>query len=144
MIQRLKAWHKTEKRMLPVLCIDFAGTEIQKGTPCIVAYENDGCYPLDEVELVLSTGKQDVHENEVYEGDIVEFKVERIFDLNDYTTECNAVAFGYGVVEWFAPEFRIKKFKGLEFYDYMGEKFGWDELRVVGNVYENPELLEVK
>ncbi len=86
----------------------------------------------------------DKFENKIYDGDIVELKIETIFPLNDYATECTAYQYCYGVVEWVAPEFRIKGLRGSEFYDPMGDLFSWEELRVVGNRWENPELLEDK
>ncbi len=124
MIPKLKAWHKTEKRMLPVLCIDFTGTEIQKGTPCIVAYENDGCYPLKDVELLLYSGNVDINKKEICEGDIVY----RHETGNNYV-----VSFEHGNF--------LAKLLIHEFVTYLS---GIYPFRYVGNIYENPELLEDK
>lgn len=124
MITKYKAWHKTERRMLPVICIDFTGTEIIKGTPCIVAYEHDGCYKLEDVELVQFIGTNDQIGDPIYNGDIL---------LNKFTNRLYIVKFiecGF----WFMSTFK----------DGSREFPRGENYKVVGNVYENPELLEGK
>jgi len=80
--------------------------------------------------------------DDIYEGDVVESKDVIIFCLNEYITECKACVYGHGVVEWNSPNFRIKRLNGSEFYDPMGDRFEWSELRVIGNMWDNPELLK--
>lgn len=72
---------------------------------------------LDEVNLVQYTGLKDKNGKEIYEGDIVTFEG----SLTDYA---GIVEFKYGSYEPF-PYWR-----------------SGNDYEVIGNIYENPELLE--
>ena len=83
----------------------------------------------DEYELMQYTGLKDKNGVEIYEGDIVE-------------TVYNGEVFA-GVVVYDLSEVDFKVTDGKEKY---GRNFqyltGNDENEVLGNIYENPELLE--
>jgi hypothetical protein len=94
----------------------------------LVSYKVDNkvIRPLSELVLMQSTGRVDRNGKEIFEGDIVSRK---------YPNGC----FKSGDIWWneSAARFYVNSDYGLE----------WDiccsgELMVVGNIYENPELLK--
>lgn len=72
------------------------------------------------------TGLKDKNGKEIYEEDIL-------------TTDNNRI----GLVIWFPNHFgvgfSIMEYDGIVDYDNQ-----WEEFKVIGNIYENPELLEKK
>ena len=62
---------------------------------------------------------------ELFEGDIVQDNSEK----HKLKT---------GVIIWDCIQAAFV-IKGEEFYDMMGEKFSWWELKVIGNIHKNPE-----
>ena len=69
---------------------------------------------------------------------------------DEWITECVP---SVGYVEWSRAAFEISTIiEGYEirasgdkfencFYGYEGQKFCWSQLEVIGNIYDNPELL---
>lgn len=81
-------------------------------------------YPKDKIELLEFTGHYDIEGNEIYTGYIVSFMV------NDKTY--------IGVIEW-SNEYASFLVKTKDYYEeYLNEI---DEIIVLGNIYENKELL---
>lgn len=81
-------------------------------------------YPKDKIELLEFTGHYDIDGNEIYTGYIVSFMV------NDKTY--------IGVIEW-SNEYASFLVKTKDYYEeYLNEI---DEIIVLGNIYENKELL---
>lgn len=87
--------------------------------------------PASEFVLMQSTGLFDKNGNEIFEGDIVKFTITNGFDY---------VVDEYGVVTYKQGAFFIVK----DFAEYLISYVYTDEIEVVGNIYENPEFLEVK
>lgn len=91
-----------------------------------------GFYAYEEFKLMQSTGVEDKNGKEIFEGDIVKYKG----GWNTFTEE---VAYdknfgGFGVMD--ADADIIFTFEEL-FAD-----IDLSSLEVIGNIYENPELLE--
>ena len=100
-------------------------------------------------------GIPDRNKNLIYAGDVVE--VEMMCDIPDGVTEGFSRAEKHkngvyyftkirGAVEWKYAEFFVKLIDrktnfDASFYDHMGDKFGWEQLEVIGNIHENPEFL---
>lgn len=128
-IPKFRAWVKDEKRMLPVgdLDLDYKLTYLDEGNG--YRYERD----FDEIELMQFTGIKDKNGKEIYDGDIVKFS-----DCDDdvYVTpvvwDKNYACFGVS----FSGKYPIS-------FDYLEEFYTeLKDIEVVGNIYENPELLE--
>ncbi|PTF20447.1 hypothetical protein BUY42_00260 [Staphylococcus devriesei] len=84
------------------------------------AINKDGS--IDRV-VMMSTGLKDKNGTEIYEGDIVKNIYDEIY-----------------VVKWFDADFHLEeKYNGG--FDYL-ELYSGDNKKVIGNIYENPELLE--
>lgn len=84
--------------------------------------------------LMQYTGLKDSHGNEIYEGDILE----AIFELFDGELKTVRDA---GVVVFKDCAFQIQTFE-----DHLEPLHEWsqlsEELKVIGDIYENPELLK--
>ena len=118
---KFRAWDKKEKRMYEwPFIIHFFDEEIR------VHKEGYGYtrIPMDDIELLQFTGLKDRNGKEIYEGDIRCGKY--YFDTEDQTRfqvmkwDKKSTCF-----YWDGPE--IPRFIGVE---------------VIGNIHENPELLQ--
>lgn len=136
MTPRYRAWIKTEKRMFfsdDILAIDYENKEIVTQQ---VYFENGlpddrdiYCYNPDEIELMQSTGLKDKNGKEVFIGDIVKCTRGCLHEV--YLEKEYGGTFIGGM-----PSIYLK---GL----LSGYAWTEDE-EIIGNVYENPELLEDK
>jgi len=96
----------------------------------------DLLHPTDE--LMQFTGLKDKNGKEIFEGDVLEFSV---FDCNGLDTQYK------GVVKFAEGEWQIWESDGNEYYGSDGAFPLWwshqqdDEMEVIGNIHENPELL---
>ena len=102
-------------------------------------------YEVDPNTVGQFTGLIDKTKTEIYEGDIVSWHeilhCTREFDgTQDLGTSIGVVEFR--ITKW-SSGFNIKQIKGDNpFYDEMGTNFRFDELEIIGNIYENKELLK--
>ena len=119
MITRFRAWHKTWEEMGKVKRIRFG----DDGNVTTVLFKDETLganLKIDEIELMQSTGLLDKNEQEIFEGDILK-------DGSEY---------GRAVYD---PDRTMWRVYGKDFDDALSD---WWTGRVVGNIYENPELLE--
>ncbi len=121
---KFRAWDKKEKKMYEVYAIDWSHGVI------VTAHLYDGeisrkTYPNehygDRIEFMQFTGLKDKNGKEIYEGDIIEF------------------------------EFNGKKERTyIKMHDENGDGYCWwmslpmgkREFEVIGNIYENGDLLK--
>ncbi|HFN7550198.1 TPA: YopX family protein [Streptococcus pneumoniae] len=136
MTPRYRAWIKTEKRMFfsdDILAIDYENEEIVTQQ---IYFENGlpddrdiYCYDFDEIELMQSTGLKDKNGKEVFIGDIVKCTrgcLHEVYLEKEYG----------GTYIGGMPAVYLKGF---------GDGYAWTEYEeIIGNIYENPELLEDK
>ena len=100
------------------------------------------CFITDENTIGQYTGLHDENGKEIYEGDIIEFSYD-VFTGN-FDTKV-----GRGTVEFIDGAFYIKPFEieGRKVKDTDNEEWfllytvNTDTLEVIGNIYNNPELL---
>ena len=133
MIPRCRVWVKIGKRMVfsdDILDIDYENKEIVTQQ---VYFENGlpddrdiYCYDLEDIEFMQSTGFKDKNGKEIFEGDIVKMAKD-VYSEPTY----------YEVVRHRGGAYRLEsKQHGCELW------LRHTDCEVVGNVYENPELLE--
>jgi uncharacterized phage protein (TIGR01671 family) len=120
---KFRAWDKKCEDMLysDVQTEEYEFRFTENGIE-VYGYSDDFTNPMN-VELMQFTGLYDKHHKPIYEGDIVSY-----FDLK------HEVLFKNGAFGWMEDG---------EFYSFseMAPSV-FDEFEVIGNVYENPELLE--
>ena len=106
--------------------------------------------PVDKNTLCQFTGLKDNNDVEIYEGDIVQFSF-WWFDGN----ECESLLTGTIVYDNNSMSFQLKGVKNKEWENFTGYEndtkyltpfselnFCEADFSVIGNVYQNPELLE--
>lgn len=126
MIPRFRAWHYELSRMMLVKTMFFfAGGLEELELNDSVMNDYITAYP-DEIELMQSTGLFDLNGVEIFEGDIVRF-----FD-SLYTVF-------YDIKE---GSYRLKPHDDRWNVDYMSNFSSEESLEIVGNIYENKELLD--
>ncbi len=114
-----RAWVKEEKRMVGV-------TSLSIPTHNLVFTENGDEAPKsylgDQVEVMQYTGVKDKNRKEIYDGDIM--------NLSQWSPSVYMIAFDRGA-------FYLAKKDGEEVGDIKYAEGG----EVIGNIYENPDLL---
>ena len=90
------------------------------------------CGNVRALIFLRPTGLKDKNGIEIYEGDILEF-ITFGFDSERFIT----------YIEFINASFRLKNGRSL-FYFGQKDVSKLDDGRVIGNIYENPELLENK
>ncbi|VQE49656.1 phage protein [Streptococcus pneumoniae] len=135
MIPKFRVWVKIGKRMVfsdDILAIDYENKEIVTQQ---VYFENGlpddrdiYCYDFDEIELMQSTGLKDKNGKEVFVGDIIKCTRGCLHEVY-IEKEYGGTYFG-GMPAVYLKDLR--------------EGYAWTENEeIIGNIYENPELLEV-
>lgn len=124
---KFKAWHKSMQRMSEVLAISFERQKVKirhlRGTTHMTV-------PFNDVELMQSTGLFDKNDKEIFGNDIVEWEHkdtgQLVRGIVKYDTEL-----GF----WGMTDVR---FNDLRAIGYLANQ----KVTVLGNIYENPELVE--
>ena len=105
-----------------------------------------------QFDLTQFTGAHDKEGREIYEGDLIKWREQ--IDKDESVKRNDNI---FGLILWDREECRFivsQITKGtwtykvgdslfehdIEFYSYGGEEFDWNELEVIGNIYENPDL----
>ena len=136
MIPKYRVWVETEKRMVfsdDILDIDYENKEIVTQQ---VYFENGlpddrdiYCYDFDEIVLMQSTGLKDKNGKEVFIGDIIKCTRGCLHEVY-IEKEYGGTYFG-GMPAVYLKDLR--------------EGYAWTEHEeIIGNIYENRELLEDK
>lgn len=125
MIPKFRAWYKNE--MAEVRVLDWNNEVVDLFNPHIEI-------PLDEIELMQSTGLFDENDKEIFDGDILKVKImngQSWLEIVRYNDE----------KAMFVSKEMKRKVPESPLYDLFNTDLFVVE--VVGNIYENPELLEV-
>jgi uncharacterized phage protein (TIGR01671 family) len=135
---KFRAWIKPEREMTDVLDISFNDKYIITETEFNVDFEtgdSDIQFKLDEIELMQYTGLRDINGIEIFEGDIVSAVEEEKFGGESSVTDVIQNMDGQWQVRTLGKD-DVKYSHGLPI-----AWGGWEKLEVIGNIYENPELL---
>ncbi len=121
-IPKFRAWFEQGNKMLNVATIDFLEKEVKSHANVM--------YRFDEIELMQSTGLVDMYDKEIFEGDV----------LKTYDGELAKVVWNKELACWEA-EFLSEIVDLSEVADVKSNR---SDCEIVGNIYENLELLEVE
>lgn len=125
---KFRAWDKENKKMAQVSRINFGPGGIR--------------YLVDDSVLLEYTGLHDKNGREIYEGDIVSFGSVWNNGANEDIDE----EFHIGVVEY-DPHYAVYNVNCEESGEHrfmFTDVVNYDGFGVIGNIFENPELLEGK
>lgn len=134
MIPRFRAWLKNDKEMVDADEIHWDNGQLD--------FIGDGITFMriaEKIVLMQSTGLFDKNGQEIFEGDII--------DTTDYEGGLSSVGHPFVKVECDKYGFVVTgDFPGspitLKEFEH-GRKFAGVEVTIAGNIYENPDLLEV-
>ncbi|MGF2198627.1 YopX family protein [Enterococcus casseliflavus] len=122
MVPKFRAWDKHVKKIRKVTEIHFDDSLIY-----LKANNGKGYYcSFSDIELMQSTGLKDKNGVEIFEGDVLTSNVQPCKMVNP-------IKDGYGVVRFENGMFKLGAISLVTFISKM---------EVIGNIYENPELLE--
>lgn len=116
---KFRAWWEKGKRMLDIAAIDFLEKEVKSHANVM--------YRFDDIELMQATGLFDMYDKEIFEGDVLK--------MSD--GELAKVVWNKYLGCWEA------KFLSeiIDLSEVADVKSNRSDCEVVGNIYENPELL---
>ena len=122
---KFRAWDKETKTMIDVSLIDFKKRELVGEH---WKFGETNFMSFDEIELMKSTGLFDRNGQEIFEGDIVDYKGRK------------AVVKWHGSYASFIYRF-VDEFnkRSAEWYPLF---LAYYHFEVIGNIYENKELLD--
>lgn len=131
---KFRAWHKELGRMMSISDMWFNVDSLGEiGLNDAIMNDYITVSP-DEIELMQSTGLKDKNGKEIFEGDILEVTDKHSWlEVVSYNQEKAMF-----VTEEINREFKVPESPLYDLFDTNIFKF-----KVIGNIYENPELLEV-
>lgn len=130
---KFRAWNKEDKRwidpVIDLVAIDMFSGDLYYDCRCVGA---DAFYvpKKDIINLQQYTGLKDINSNEIYEGDIVKnqyrdqiYVIEWDNEITGFTQRCGTHTTHF-------------------FMDWTKDKNTKYNIEIIGNIYDNPELLE--
>ncbi|EME7167283.1 DNA-packaging protein [Enterococcus faecium] len=127
MIPKFRAWDKKTETIQEVESISFKEKKLVIDQKSVAWFNSDYIRNFDEVELMQSTGLKDKNGVDVYQGDIIRCTsgcLHEVIWLEEY-----GGTFIGGMPAWYLSGLRNG-------YSWTGRE------EVIGNIYENSELLE--
>lgn len=136
MITRYRAWDKKTETIQEIESISFKEKKLVIDQKSVAWFNSDYIRNFDEVEIMQSTGLKDKNGVEIFEGDVVSVSVRNGFDYLDNKVCVVKNSIGHsGLVCATVDE-------DLEYRIFNTELFEEYTYEVIGNIYENSELLE--
>ncbi len=140
---KFRAWHKAEKKICEVTTINFEDkfaflvgikpgedTYYPDSRMTIIAPKNGRCVSFNEIELMQYTGLHDKNNKEIYEGDII-----RCIPKVEFYRVVTFIKSKYWLINNKSNNSDIQFPLEVVYTSH-------NESEVIGNIYENPELLE--
>ena len=129
---QFRAWYPEKQKMYEVAKVDMWGDSDQAACDLAAIDEELFDIYLNEVKTMQYIGVKDKYGREICEGDIIGFD------------DCTSTEGGYwersciGVVEWCkeTASFEVSNRLSAESFEVL------NECVIVGNIYENPKLLD--
>lgn len=135
---KFRLWNKNAKSF--VKDYSDSGQEINAEITLLNTLINS-CSNLDNYIIKQSTNIQDINNKTIYEGDIV-----KILDDNIAVCLANNPKYNKGVVTWLREGFSLcqsgEGFGANEIYHYIICDCCPARIEIIGNIFENPELLD--
>jgi uncharacterized phage protein (TIGR01671 family) len=139
---KFRAWDKEYQKMIgPFDMRDFSRDRDGDCADFYIPYPEGTNQRYDEGYWMQYTGLKDKNGKEIYEGDIVRYKADNqngrsttYIDIIEWDNECS----GYSI--FFRDDYYSSGMK----WKYIEPKKIRKTIEVIGNVWENPELLKEK
>ena len=133
---KFRCWDTENKEMLEVQELDYEDS--YNGQPMIRTTMYSDYFDTEDMILMQYVGLKDKNGKEIYEGDIVKVKLYKGEEEKYFV----------GKVEYFGSSFIVDADNDSDYHVYDLDGFGIDyrynleDCEVIGNIYDNPELLE--
>ncbi|HEL1820413.1 TPA: hypothetical protein TXZ07_001616 [Streptococcus suis] len=127
MIPKFRVWVEAEETMHPVISLDWSGIDDNLTVFVPMGHTSSRAVSIDNAVLMQSTGLFDINGKEIFEGDKI------IYNRDDYTVVRIDAAIGLAF---------IKNGEKTSFKPLVNGMINFDRVEVIGNIYENPELVE--
>lgn len=145
-VPKFRAWVEAEETMHPVLSLDWSGIDDNLTVFVPMGHTSSRAVSIDNAVLMRSTGLFDANGKEIFEGDIVTF----LDDDNNPIYENAVVKFGQHTNADTIFERKpvyigvyVEVQKGTATFDVVRMYNDYEgRLTIIGNIYENPELME--
>ena len=134
---KFRAWNNREKVMSPLRGFDFLIKQAiincpnEKSKTAISSWD----YKDKEIKLMQFTGLKDENGVDIYEGDIVQYTQSDYRELESYNNNAEII-FENG-------SYKIARYDSGDSFHLNINDDTIESVEVIGNIYENPELLEV-
>lgn len=123
MEKKFRLWDEIQKKM------HYSGFTITSDGKLAGTY---GLFPSSKTTLLQYIGEKDRNKKEIWEADIIKFKGQ----------EWDSQGRNYEPIRIEVVKFENGCFFAPHMYEEDCHEIGWDEVEVIGNFKENPELLK--
>ena len=120
---KFRAWVKDRKAIFEVVLINYVTKKVTYLLERVGDLLNIRHEKFNDTELMQYAGLKDKNEKEIYEGDIFHIGSKKILY----------------VVEWIDCGLKGKQIKNKS---WIGLDYWKDDIEVIGNIYENPEVIK--